>query len=216
MSVDPRRPVLVIGLGRFGTAVAEALMRMGHEVLGVDCDEKLVQSAADELTQTVQADTTDMDALKALGAGEFSVAVVAIGTDIEASVLSVLGLSDLGVPLIWAKATNENHGRILRRTGAHYVVFPEQRMCAAARLQHYPASRMGGKERQHLRPAKLLAKHRATRRIRTVRLENMLRDIQSDYANFRHGRLLKWCSTPPLWHIDAVGGRPAHHPLIGR
>lgn len=128
MSVDPRRPVLVIGLGRFGTAVAEALMRMGHEVLGVDCDEKLVQSAADELTQTVQADTTDMDALKALGAGEFSVAVVAIGTDIEASVLSVLGLSDLGVPLIWAKATNENHGRILRRTGAHYVVFPEQRM----------------------------------------------------------------------------------------
>ena len=66
--------------------------------------------------------------LSALGAGDFSAAVVGIGTDIEASVLTVLGLADLKVPAIWAKATNENHGRILQRTGAHQVVFPEARM----------------------------------------------------------------------------------------
>lgn len=128
MSADRKEPVLVIGLGRFGSAVASSLIRMGHEVLGVDCDEKLVQSHADDLTQTLQADSTDIDALTALGAKDFRSAVVAIGTDIEASVLTVLGLSDLGVPVIWAKATNDNHGRILKRTGATHVVFPEQRM----------------------------------------------------------------------------------------
>jgi trk system potassium uptake protein len=128
LSAERREPVLVVGLGRFGSAVAHSLIRMGHEVLGVDSDASLVQSLADELTQTVEADTTDTDSLKSLGAGDFKAAVVGIGTDIEASVLTVLGLSDLGVPSIWAKATNENHGRILQRTGAHHIVFPEARM----------------------------------------------------------------------------------------
>jgi trk system potassium uptake protein TrkA len=128
LSAEAKQPVLVIGLGRFGSAVAMSLMRMGHEVLAVDADERLVQEHADDLTQTLQADATDMDALRALGAGDFKAAVVGIGTNIEASVMSVLMLSDLGVPVIWAKATNENHGRILKRTGATHVVFPEQRM----------------------------------------------------------------------------------------
>lgn len=120
--------MLVIGLGRFGGAVANSLMRMGHEVLGVDADPRLVEIMAAELTQAVEADSTDIDALTSLGAGDFSSAVVGIGTDIEASVLTVLGLSDLQVPSIWAKATNDNHGRILQRTGAHHIVFPEARM----------------------------------------------------------------------------------------
>jgi trk system potassium uptake protein TrkA len=128
LSAEAKQPVLVIGLGRFGSAVAMSLMRMGHEVLAVDADERLVQEHADDLTQTLQADATDTDALRALGAGDFKAAVVGIGTNIEASVMSVLMLSDLGVPVIWAKATNENHGRILKRTGATHVVFPEQRM----------------------------------------------------------------------------------------
>jgi trk system potassium uptake protein TrkA len=128
LSAERREPVLVIGLGRFGSSVAASLMRMGHEVLGVDADPQLVQAMADELTQTVEADTTDLDALKALGAADFTSAVVGIGTDIEASVLTVLGLADLEVASIWAKATNDNHGRILERTGAHQVVFPEARM----------------------------------------------------------------------------------------
>jgi trk system potassium uptake protein TrkA len=101
---------------------------MGHEVLGVDRDAQPVHALADDLTQTIEADTTDFDALRALGAADFSSAVVGIGTDIEASVLTVLGLADLKIPSIWAKATNENHGRILQRTGAHHIVFPEARM----------------------------------------------------------------------------------------
>jgi len=128
LSGERRKPVLVIGLGRFGGAVANSLMRMGHEVLGVDADPRLVEIMAAELTQAVEADSTDIDALTSLGAGDFSSAVVGIGTDIEASVLTVLGLSDLQVPSIWAKATNDNHGRILQRTGAHHIVFPEARM----------------------------------------------------------------------------------------
>ena len=128
MSAERKKPVLVVGLGRFGSAVAGSLMRMGHEVLGVDSDAQIVHALADELTQTVEADTTDPDALRALGAADFSAAVVGIGSDIEASVLTVLGLSDLKLPAIWAKATNENHGRILQRTGAHHIVFPEARM----------------------------------------------------------------------------------------
>ena len=128
MSADKRNPVLVIGLGRFGSAVGTTLERMGHEVLGIDADRSLVEDHKSDLTQVVEGDATDPDTLRALGAGDFDSAVVAIGTDIEASVLVVLALSDLGVSNIWAKATNERHGRILERTGAHHVVFPEQDM----------------------------------------------------------------------------------------
>lgn len=127
MSAD-RNPVLVIGMGRFGGAVAESLERMGHEVLGADLDADLVQSYSAKLTQVVEADCTDPSCLKRLGASDFESAVVAIGDDIEASVLTVLALVDLGVPNIWAKANSERHGRILTKTGAHHVIFPEQRM----------------------------------------------------------------------------------------
>ena len=128
MSAKNRRPVLVIGLGRFGGAVARTLERMGHEVLGADTEARLVQEFAPELTQVVQADCTDVACLKSLGVEDFEAAVVAIGSDIEASVLTVLALSDLGLTNIWAKATNDKHARILERTGATHVVFPEQNM----------------------------------------------------------------------------------------
>jgi len=118
----------VIGLGRFGGAVSRTLERMGHEVLAVDIDPALVQEFAGELTKVVEADATDTTTLEQLGAKDFDSAVVGIGTNIEASVLIVLALSDLGLKNIWAKATNEKHARILERTGAAHVVFPEQRM----------------------------------------------------------------------------------------
>lgn len=126
--MSARSPILVIGLGRFGSSVALTLERMGHEVLGIDTDPVLVQDMADCLTQVVEADSTDLDTLRSLEAGSFASAVVGIGSHIEASVLTVLGLSDLGVKTIWAKANSENHGRILQRTGAHHIVFPEARM----------------------------------------------------------------------------------------
>ena len=120
--------MLVAGLGRFGGAVAQTLERMGHEVLGADTSTALVQHFSPELTQVVEADCTNVDTLRQLGVGDFEAAVVGIGSDIEASVLTVLALCDLGLTNIWAKATNDRHARILERTGAAHVVFPEQRM----------------------------------------------------------------------------------------
>ena len=105
--------VLVVGLGRFGTALAETLMDLGHQVLGVDADPGNVQRTADLLTHVVDADGTDEEVMRQLGAGEFGRAVVGIGTDLEASILTTSVLVDLGVPDIWAKAVTVPHGRIL-------------------------------------------------------------------------------------------------------
>ena len=119
---------LVIGLGRFGGGLASTLVGMGHEVLGVDTDQKIVQDFAGVLTHVVSADSTSEAAMRQLGAGEFETAVVAIGTEVEASILTTAVLADLGVPRIVAKAVTEPHGRILERVGAHRVVFPERDM----------------------------------------------------------------------------------------
>lgn len=128
------RQVLVLGLGRFGSAVARELIKLDHEVLGVDSDARRVQEHADLLTHTVQADTTDIAVLRQLGAGDFANAVVGIGTDVEASILTTAALDDLGVPDIWAKAVTQAHGKILSRVGAHHVVYPEHDM--GQRLAH--------------------------------------------------------------------------------
>ncbi|MBX7495089.1 TrkA family potassium uptake protein [Qipengyuania sp. 6B39] len=128
MSAESRKPIIVIGLGRFGSAVACTLERMGHEVLGADADGEIVRDHKDLITQVVEADCTEPETLRRLGAGEFETAVVGIGTNLEASLLTVLALVDLGLPNIWAKANTDRHGRILERTGAHHVVFPEQKM----------------------------------------------------------------------------------------
>ncbi len=132
MAKAPRIPrednVAVIGLGRFGAAVAQSLVRLGHDVLGIDSDGAIVQTMSDKLTHVVQADCTDPDTLLRLGVGDYRHAVVGIGTNIEASLLTTLALSELGVADIWAKAINPNHGRILSRTGAHHVVHPEAEM----------------------------------------------------------------------------------------
>lgn len=121
-------PVAVIGLGRFGGAVAESLQRLGHEVLGIESDTGLVQKWSDRLTHVVQADATDKSALSQAGIDAFARAVVGIGQDIEASVLTVLALVEIGVPDVWAKAINQKHGQILQRVGATHVVYPETAM----------------------------------------------------------------------------------------
>jgi trk system potassium uptake protein TrkA len=120
--------IMVIGLGRFGRTLAETLVSLGQDVLGVDIDPRLVQQCAAGLTQVVQADATDPDALRQIGAGDFRSAVVAIGTDVEASILTTYALVDLKVPRIWAKALTVAHGEILERVGAHRVVLPERDM----------------------------------------------------------------------------------------
>ncbi|HEX6310997.1 MAG TPA: TrkA family potassium uptake protein [Acidimicrobiia bacterium] len=136
----PRYEILVIGLGRFGSAVAESLVELGHDVLGVDANPKLVQKYSGTLTHVVEVDSTSIEALKQLGVPEFERAVVGIGTDIESSILTTAALVDLGVPNIWAKAITEPHGKILERVGAHHVVFPEHDM--GLRLAHLVTGRM--------------------------------------------------------------------------
>lgn len=118
--------VLVVGLGRFGSALAEDLQRLGHDVMAVDASATLVQEWSDRLTHVVQVDATSEAAMRQLGVDGFAVAVVAIGTGIEASVLSTGVLIDLGVREIWAKAITASHGRILERIGAGHVVYPER------------------------------------------------------------------------------------------
>ncbi|MFC5997404.1 potassium channel family protein [Quadrisphaera sp. GCM10027208] len=116
---------LVVGLGRFGSAIADALNRLGHEVLAVERNPDLVQEWSGRLTHVVEADATSIDALRQLGVEDFPIAVVGIGTSIEASVLATANLVDLDVKQIWAKAITPSHGRILERIGAHHVVYPE-------------------------------------------------------------------------------------------
>jgi len=130
---------VVIGLGRFGSAVASALTEMGHEVLGIDLDGDLVQDHMDLLTHVVAADTTNQKVLEQLGVADFSHAVVGIG-DVESSILTTSELASIGLPDIWAKAATAAHGRILERVGAHHVVFPEGDM--GERVAHLVTGRM--------------------------------------------------------------------------
>lgn len=120
--------VVVLGLGRFGSALAQELMRVGVEVLGVDKDREIVQQHSALLTRAVQADTTSEEALRQLGVPEFERAVVGIGIDIEASLLTASLLMQFGVGEVWAKAITDPHGRILEQLGVNQVVYPEAEM----------------------------------------------------------------------------------------
>lgn len=115
---------LVIGLGRFGEAVAASLDRLNKEVLAIEKDSRLVQHFSG-LIPIVQADASDLAALEQAGASEFTSAVVGVGSALESSVLITANLVDMGVQSIWAKATSREHGKILRRIGAHHVIYPE-------------------------------------------------------------------------------------------
>jgi trk system potassium uptake protein TrkA len=133
------RAVLVCGLGRFGSATAEALTRLGHDVLAIDRDPKIVQDRAGRLARVVEADTTNEEALQELGCQEFGLAVVGIGS-IESSVLTCANLVDLSLPKIWAKAISPAHGRILERIGVHQVIYPEAD--AGRRVAHLATGRL--------------------------------------------------------------------------
>ncbi|MDN5726493.1 MAG: TrkA family potassium uptake protein [Propionibacteriales bacterium] len=132
--------VLVIGLGRFGTSVAKNLIMMDRDVLAIDTSDKLVERWSNELTHVVLGDATDEEVMRQLGAASFQTAVVGIGSDIEASVVSVLILAELGVPDIWAKAVTGKHAQILERVGAHHVVRPERAM--GERVAHMVGSNL--------------------------------------------------------------------------
>lgn len=129
-----RRLFGVIGLGRFGSAMATTLTELGQDVIGVDADEDRVQQLADLIPQAVQLDATDAKALRAAGIRDVSVAIVSIGENIESNLLVVMQLREIGVETIIAKAVTPLHGRILEKLGVSRVIFPEREM--AIRIAH--------------------------------------------------------------------------------
>ena len=129
-----KKQVVVIGLGRFGSSVARELYQSGHDVLAIDLDERNVQDMLGHVTYAVKADATNEAVLRELGVSNFDVAVVAVGSDIQASILVTVILKDLGIPFIVARAINELHGNTMERIGADKVVYPEQEM--GRRLAH--------------------------------------------------------------------------------
>lgn len=123
-----KKQFAVIGLGRFGTSVARTLALMGYEVLVIDTDGEKIQELVEIVTHAVEADAMDEDALKALGIRNFDVVIVAIGHDMQASILVTVILKELGVKYVVAKARNDLHGMVLTKIGADKVVYPERDM----------------------------------------------------------------------------------------
>jgi len=123
-----KKQFAVIGLGRFGAEVARTLSKKGLETIAVDRNEARVKDVADFVTVAVQLDATDERALREAGVQNADVAVVSIGENIEASILVVMTLKDLGIKDIVAKAASELHGRILKQLGIKKVVHPERDM----------------------------------------------------------------------------------------
>ena len=140
MASNHNAPVLIIGLGRFGSATAAQLHAQNKEVLAIEKDPEIAQKWTGVLTHVDSADARDIGALRQLGASVVGSAVVGVGTSIEASVLITANLVDLGVERIWAKAITPSHGKILERIGAHHVVYPEAD--AGRRAAHLVSGRM--------------------------------------------------------------------------
>ncbi len=128
----------VIGLGNFGYYLGSYLYEKGHEVIALDSSKSQVQKSKDIVSQAVVADATDREALESLGISQVDAAVVCIGTRMQASILATLHLKELGIKRILAKATSEEHGRILKKVGATEIFFPEKDLAigVASRLDN--------------------------------------------------------------------------------
>jgi trk system potassium uptake protein TrkA len=129
-----KQQVVVIGLGRFGSSVARSLYNLGHDVLALDVSEERVQSMMGQVTFPVTGDAANETVLRELGVPDYDAAVVAVGTDIVASVLSTVILKNMGIPYVVARARDDLHGNTLERIGADKVIHAESEM--GVRLAH--------------------------------------------------------------------------------
>lgn len=130
-----KKQFVVIGLGRFGGSITKTLTSLGHEVLVVDTNENKVNEFSSIATQAVQADATDEQVIKQLGIRNFEHAIVGIGDNIQASILTTLILKDIGVEHVTVKATNDYHSRVLEKIGADRIIHPEREM--GVRVAHH-------------------------------------------------------------------------------
>ncbi|WP_322907391.1 TrkA family potassium uptake protein [Paenibacillus campi] len=133
-----RKQYAIIGIGRFGSSIARTLSEMGFDVLAIDSDEQRVQEVSHIVTQAVVADSTDEEALRAIGLRNFDVVVVAIGEDIQSSILTTLILKEMEIPTVLVKAQNDLHAKVVQRIGADKVIFPERDM--GVRVAHHLTS----------------------------------------------------------------------------
>jgi len=122
------RQFAVLGLGRFGSSVASVLAKKGYQVLAIDSNENKVQAISDEVTQAVCLDATDEKALRTIGIENVDVAIVGVGTNLEASILITLNLKEIGLKEIVCKAVSEDHKKVLEKIGSTKVVQPEHEM----------------------------------------------------------------------------------------
>jgi len=137
-----KRSFAVIGLGTFGSTVARELARFGNEVIGIDVNEKLATDHAQDLSQALILDAREDGALREAGIEAVDVGVIAVGEDIEASILTALNLKTVGVDVIWAKASSKNHHRILSKLGVDRVIHPEKEVGQhIAQVLHNPLVR---------------------------------------------------------------------------
>ncbi|TXK75143.1 TrkA family potassium uptake protein [Paenibacillus sp. N3.4] len=132
---NEKKQFAIIGMGRFGSSIAKTLSQLGFEVLAIDHREATVQEISAFVTHAVQADSKDEEALRALGIRNFDVVVVAIGEDIQASILTTLILKEMGISTLVVKAVNDLHGKVLKKIGADKVVYPERDM--GQRVAHH-------------------------------------------------------------------------------
>ena len=123
-----KKQFVIFGLGRFGMSVATTLSEAGYEVMAVDKNEEVIQEVSSIVTHAVQADATDADTLRSLGIRNFDIAVVAIGRDIQASIMVTLLLKEMGITYVVAKASSDLHEKVLNKLGADRVISPEQDM----------------------------------------------------------------------------------------
>jgi trk system potassium uptake protein TrkA len=128
LKAPKRNSFAIIGLGTFGSSVAREMMRHGNHVIGADLDDRVVADHAEALSEAVILDARDDIALREAGIADCDVAVVAMGEDLEASVLAAINLKMIGVPTVWAKAVSRTHHRILGKLGVDRVIHPEQEM----------------------------------------------------------------------------------------
>lgn len=128
------KQVIVIGCGRFGKSVAQTLSKLGHDVLIVDSDMEKIKELSELVTHAVQLDAIDEASFRTIGLRNFDVAVIAIGSNIQASIMATLITKEAGIPLVIAKAQNDMHAKILNKIGADKVVFPERDM--GVRIAH--------------------------------------------------------------------------------
>lgn len=122
------KQIIVIGCGRFGSAAAKTLTKLGHDVMVVDQNTDIIKDISEYVAHAVQMDAIDEASFRTLGLRNFDVAIIAIGSDVQASIMATLIAKEAGVPLVIAKAANETHGRVLRKIGADKIIYPERDM----------------------------------------------------------------------------------------